>query len=615
MLPVIYFVFSRAGCTKSVQWMLEAGIRTTTRDEETRIREFAEMRAAAIPEEDLDALDFGIFREALAAGIASHHAGMLPIFKETVEELFAAGLVKVVFATETLSLGINMPARTVVIEDLWKFQGERHELLTPGQYTQLTGRAGRRGIDEHGYAVVLYQRQVPFDQVASLATKRTYELTSSFRPSYNMAVNLVRNYSPDEAHHLLNSSFGQFLTDRSVVSLERQLERARSGMEGYAKNLECDRGDFVEYWDLREQAAELRQKAQAGASRDRAEEIRGALRTLRPGDVIFVPTAKRRGLAAVVSLGDGRPTVLTQDRRVVRVGPKDFDGPPEPVARITLPGGGSPRQNKYKTTVAQKLVTLNVKPRKARRDKADPKTLARADVLERKARAHPCAECPDLAAHERWAERWTRVRKQVEGLERQIRGRTETLARQLDRVLNVLRDLAYVKEFELLAKGERLCRIYGEGDLLVGEALDGGLFDELSGPEMAALVSCMVFESRERERGQRTPEWPTQRSRERFKAMHSLWVEVRRVEQRHQVELVRDLDPGFAHLAFMWAEGKDLDTVLGQTEMAPGDFVRTCKQLLDLLRQIEMAGPPEVAAIARAAHDGVNHGVVSYTGL
>ena len=233
LLPAIYFVFSRAGCDRSVEWAMQSGIRLTDRDEELRIREFAEMRASWMAGEDLETLGFYEFREALAAGIAAHHAGMLPLFKETVEELFKAGLVKVVFATETLSLGINMPARTVVIEDLWKFSGERHELLTPGEYTQLTGRAGRRGIDEIGHAVVLYQKQVELERVAALATTRTYELRSSFRPSYNMAVNLVRNYSPEEARHLLNSSFAQFLADRGVVALERQLERDKAYLTGY----------------------------------------------------------------------------------------------------------------------------------------------------------------------------------------------------------------------------------------------------------------------------------------------------------------------------------------------------------------------------------------------
>src|SRR5204862_6192615 len=178
-------------------------------------------------------------RESRRAAIATPQAGMLPLCKETVDELFKPGLVKVVSATQTLSLGINMPARTVVIEDLWKFSGERHELLTPGEYTQLTGRAGRRGIDPLGYAVVLYQKQVPFERVASLASTRTYELRSSFRPSYNMTVNLIRNYTQEDARHLLNSSFAQFLADRGVVTLERQLERDRAYLEGYHRSMAC----------------------------------------------------------------------------------------------------------------------------------------------------------------------------------------------------------------------------------------------------------------------------------------------------------------------------------------------------------------------------------------
>ncbi|HEX5949284.1 MAG TPA: DEAD/DEAH box helicase, partial [Actinomycetota bacterium] len=329
MLPAIYFVFSRAGCDRSVQWLTSSGVRLTDRAEEERIREFAEMRTAWMDEDDLSALGFFEFREALAVGVAAHHAGMVPVFKETVEELFAAGLVKVVFATETLSLGINMPARTVVIESLWKFSGERHELLTPGEYTQLTGRAGRRGIDEHGYAVVLHQRDVDFERVAGLATTRTYELTSSFRPSYNMAVNLVRNYSPDEAHHLLNSSFGQFQADRGVVALERQLERNHTELERLRTRMACDRGDFLEYWRLRDEGERLRRDASRRQDRARRGEVRDALAALRPGDVVHVPRASRRGLAVVLSSRDGRPTLLTQDRRYFRASLNHFDEPPE----------------------------------------------------------------------------------------------------------------------------------------------------------------------------------------------------------------------------------------------------------------------------------------------
>src|SRR6266540_2044517 len=337
MLPVIYFVFSRAGCDRSVEFLMSSGVRLTAAADEERIREFAEMRSAWMAEEDLATLGFYEFREALAAGIASHHAGMLPLFKETEEELFKGGLVKVVFATETLSLGINMPARTVVIEDLWKFQGERHELLTPGEYTQLTGRAGRRGIDALGHAVVVVQRNVAFERVASLASTRTYELTSSFRPSYNMAVNLVRNYTRDQAHHLLNSSFAQFLADRGVVALEREIERDSADLARYREQMHCHLGDFAEYWRLREKAEQIREEARKGRERVRTDAVRHALAALRPGEVIFVPRARRRGLAVVLSSREGRPTVLAQDRKFFRLSVRDFEEPPIVLTKIPLP--------------------------------------------------------------------------------------------------------------------------------------------------------------------------------------------------------------------------------------------------------------------------------------
>ena len=614
MLPAIYFVFSRLGCQRSVEFLMASGIRLTDREEEERIREFAEMRVAWMDDQDLGALGFFEFREALAAGIAAHHAGMVPVFKEAVEELFAAGLVKVVFATETLSLGINMPARSVVIESMWKFSGERHELLTPGEYAQLTGRAGRRGIDDLGHAVVLYQRDVDFERVAGLATTRTYELTSSFRPSYNMAVNLVRNYSPEETHHLLNSSFAQFQADRGVVTLERQLERDHAYLDGYRDRMVCDRGDFREYWSLREQAEEIRRREARSQDRARREAVKEALGALRPGDVIFVPRASRRGLAVVISSRDGRPTLLTQDRRFFRAAPSHFPQPPEVLTRIRLPRSGSARSARYRRDLAARLATLDVRPPRPRRQGASRQALQRADELDRRAQRHPCHRCPELAEHERWAVRASKLEREIAGLERRIRTRTETLGRQFDRVLRVLEDLGYVAGYSLTDRGHRLTRLYGEGDVLLAEGLAEGTLAGLSPGEMAALVSAFVYESRERTPGA-PAEMPTPQIRSRYRRLQELWRRIRDVEARLQVELCRELDPGFMATAFRWAEGKALDDVLAETEMAPGDFVRTCKQLIDLLRQIEEVGEGDVAALAAAARDAVNRGVVAYTGV
>ena len=614
MLPAIYFVFSRAGCDKSVRWMRQAGIRLTTREEAERIRERAEARAAWIDDADLVALGFYEFLEGLEAGVAAHHAGMLPVFKETVEELFEAGLVKVVFATETLSLGINMPAKTVVIEDLWKFQGERHELLTPGEYTQLTGRAGRRGIDHLGHAVVVYQRQVPFERVAGLAATRTYDLTSSFRPSYNMAVNLVRNYTPEQAHELLNSSFAQFLADRGVVALERARAQDAEALAGYRRNMRCDLGDFDEYWGLLERARRLREEDRRGREAAQADETRTAVSSLRPGDVVHIPRTRRRGLAVVVASRDGKPTVLSEDRSFFRVSAKDFDEPPAVLTRIALPRTGSARSARFRRDVASTLVSLQVTPpKRAKARAADPKVERQAAKLESAARAHPCASCPDRAKHERWAERATKLEQQISGIDRRIRIRTETLARRFDRVLAVLRDLGYVEEWSLTPKGRTLTRIYGEGDVLVGEALATDLFDGLEPADLAALVSTVVYEARER--NPLPGALPTPEAAHRYERLQRLWRRIRRTEDEHQVQLCRELEPGFATPIHRWCVGVALEEILEETEMAPGDFVRNCKQLLDLLRQIAEVAGPGTAASVRAAHDAVLHGVVAYTGV
>ena len=613
MLPAIYFVFSRVGCDRSVQWLRSASLRLTTREEAERIREFAEMRAAWMDEQDLVTLGFYDFLDGLTQGVAAHHAGMLPVFKETVEELFESGLVKVVFATETLSLGINMPARSVVIEDLWKFSGEQHELLTAGQYTQLTGRAGRRGIDELGHAVVVYQRNVDFERVAGLAATRTYELSSSFRPSYNMAVNLVRNYTRDQAHHLLNSSFAQFLADRGVVQKERDIERNEAFLAGYREQMQCDLGDFAEYWELREGAQRLRSDDRRGRERATAQRVREAVAKLRPGEVIFLPRARRRGLAMVVSNRDGKATVVTQDRQSFRASAKDFDAPPVVLTRVALPRAGSPGSARYRRDVAAKLVTLHVKPPRPPKQRVSAEVEREAARLEGLAEEHPCHGCPDRSQHERWAGRASELERTLRGQQREVRSRTETLARQFDRVLAVLEDLGYVRGFEIEPKGRMLARIYGEGDLLVGEAIAEGVFDGLQPAEVASLVSTLVYESRERVP---TPgSLPTSESADRYVALQRIWKRIRSTEDEHQVQLCRELDNGFATPVFHWAEGKPLEDVLAETEMAPGDFVRNCKQLIDLLRQIEDVAPPASAALVRKGREAVLRGVVAYTGV
>ncbi|REJ05533.1 RNA helicase [Microbacterium bovistercoris] len=270
LLPAIFFIFSRVGCDAAVQQVRRSGLRLTTAEERTEIREIVNDRTRALKDEDLDVLGFWQWRDDLERGVASHHAGLLPAFKEVVEELFQRKLLKAVFATETLALGINMPARTVVLEKMEKFNGEARVAITSGEYTQLTGRAGRRGIDVEGHAVVQWTEGMDPQAVAALASRRTYPLNSSFRPTYNMAVNLIDRFGRARAREILESSFAQFQADRAVVGLARQVKEAETSLAGYVEAMTCEHGDFTEYAGIRRELSDLEKKHRKDAAAPRA---------------------------------------------------------------------------------------------------------------------------------------------------------------------------------------------------------------------------------------------------------------------------------------------------------------------------------------------------------
>jgi len=284
LLPAIFFVFSRNGCDQAVHQVLRSGIRLTTAEERREIREVVEARCRTLRDEDLAVLGYWAWLDGLERGVAAHHAGLLPAFKEVVEELFQRKLVKAVFATETLALGINMPARTVVLEKLEKFNGEARVPITPGEYTQLTGRAGRRGIDVEGHSVIQWQQGQDPQAVASLASRRTYPMNSSFRPTYNMAVNLVEQFGRNRTREVLETSFAQFQADRAVVDLARRVRSQQESLDGYATAMECHLGDFREYALLRRELGDLekqgaaRADSQSRAERDARQQRLGALR-------------------------------------------------------------------------------------------------------------------------------------------------------------------------------------------------------------------------------------------------------------------------------------------------------------------------------------------------
>jgi ATP-dependent RNA helicase HelY len=641
LLPAITFVFSRNGCDAAVHQCLAAGLRLTDESERAQIAAIVDRRTGSLPEEDLHVLGFWEWREALLSGLAAHHAGLVPAFKETVEECFVRGLVKAVFATETLALGINMPARTVVLERLVKWNGEAHVDVTPGEYTQLTGRAGRRGIDVEGHAVVVWAPGMDPSVVAGLASTRTYPLKSSFRPSYNMAVNLVGSFGRARARELLASSFAQFQADRSVVGLARSAARHEKDAERWAAEMHSDRGDVGEYAQLRRQIADREKELSRDTQSRRRIEAADALAALRPGDVIRVPTGRRQGLAVVLDAGitdlaDPRPLVLTEDKWAGRLGAVDFPTPVTALARMRVPKNFNHRSPHARRDLASTLRNTRVEHELGARRMKQRSAAADDPVLHdlRAAlRAHPVHDLPDREERVRVAERWLRAVTEADRLQHRMAERTGSLTRQFDRTCDVLEELGYLvpevaplvpADTEVVGavddvpvvtgQGRRLARIWSEGDLLVAECLQAGVWRGLTAPELAAVASTLVYEAR---RDTPTlPAVPAGKVAAAIGEMRRIRARLAEVEVDHEVPTSRELDLGFAWAAFRWADGQSLDRVLAGaeqagTELSGGDFVRWARQLIDLLDQLAKVAEDPVAATARKAVERVRRGVVA----
>ena len=513
LLPAITFIFSRIGCDSAVKQCLQAGLRLTSPQEREEIRATALRYTQNIAEEDLEVLDFTAWLTALERGIAAHHAGLLPSFKGAVEDLFQRGLVKAVFATETLALGINMPARTVVLEKLVKFNGEAHVPITPGEYTQLTGRAGRRGIDIEGNAVIQWSPTVDSASAAGLASTRTYPLRSSFSPSYNMSINLIAQFGRERARRSLESSFAQFQADRAVVGLTRQIRKNETLIEELMKDATCHLGDFAEYARFR--------------------------RSIKEVEVLL-----------------GR-----RDQR------KTFD-------------------NRQRGHLEGELSDL----RKAMK-------------------SHPSHGCADREEHSRLAERAGRLTRENEGLTSRVENRTHVIAKTFDQICQVLDHLDYIQGEKPTAQGKILTKIYAESDLLLTESIRRGLLSDLNGAELLAVVSCMIFETRSSENI--APKMPSAKVTSTITEVLSLWTELEKIEADFGVQTQREPDAGFAFISYRWATGNSLANVLKGSDMSVGDFVRSTKQLIDLLNQI--AGASEnLRPTCKEAIKKIDRGVVAY---
>lgn len=643
MLPAITFIFSRAGCDGALVQCLRSKLVLTSQEEARQIGEIIDAGVEGIPEEDLEVLRFRQWRAALTRGFAAHHAGMLPAFRHIVEDLFVRGLLRAVFATETLALGINMPARTVVLEKLVKFNGEAHVDLTPGEYTQLTGRAGRRGIDVLGNAVVQWSPAMDAHAVAGLASTRTYPLISTFRPGYNMAVNLLGLIGFEESLRLLEKSFAQYQADGSVVGEVREIERAERRVAELREQLERDIAAFnvpvtdgqdptellSEYLRLRRELSEEEKESRRHSQEQREQETVAILARLQVGDVIAVPGRKHPVLAVVVTPAnqarDPRPWVTTETGWSGRIDAGGFSNPPITVGRMKLPRNVShhPRKNTKFIVDAFRRNRFD-RPRKMRQ-RARVRDSRKVVDLRQRIREHPAHHWPatDREQLARVGEKLARRERDLARLEGTVQRATDTLGRTFERIIDLLAEMDYV-EFEgvgeertpvVTEEGERLSQIHNESDLLVAQCLKRGIWNGLDPAELAGVVSMCTFENRKMTQGE--PDAATERMAEAMNATVRIWSELAADEQRHRLPVTREPEAGFALAVHQWAAGAPLGYCMAAAaesgaELTPGDFVRWCRQVIDLLEQVAKTGYEDgIRHSARQAIDAIRRGVVA----
>ena len=587
LLPAIVFIFSRNQCDEAAESCVRAGLRLTDLNQRTEISEIIDARVSMFSDDDLAALSFSKFANQLESGIGAHHAGLVPAFKEIVEECFIRGLVRLVFATETLAVGLNMPARAVVIEKITKFTGEHHQPLKASEYTQLTGRAGRRGIDTVGHALVLWNQFVSFDAVAALALSRSFRLVSAFRPTYNMAANLIQTHSRQEAHHLLNLSFAQFQSGRDVVELQARIARRTKERNRLRDQATSPFGDIDEY-------------RRTFDARPDATQIATAIDELKLGDLINIPKGGRDSKAAVVATAQRangtKLTLIAASRAVFQVQAGDFDSPPVKLGYIKIPDSYARTSPRFIKEVANRV----------QRTKINSKSQSNRGRVERD---HPVTSDPELRRRLIAARSADRIDDDLKAIEARIEKSVQSVSARFDDIVRLMERRGYVTQWTLTAQGSSLARIFHELDLVIAEALGAGLFDDLTPPELASLLSVFVFEFR---RAEEPPKPRIPKSLQaKWKQLKDLSDKIARDEETAGVAPHRSLDPGLLEITMEWASGGELIDILSD-DLTAGDFVRTMKQLVDLLRQIALITPTTLTSkCAEHAAQAVLRGVVA----
>jgi superfamily II RNA helicase len=596
MLPAIYFIFSRRGCDRAVEDMADL---TLVNDREAaQLKEIIDEFLTRSPEAGRAGQIEPLYR-----GIAAHHAGILPAWKVLVEELFAAGLVKVVFATETLAAGINMPARTTVISSLSKRTDRGHRLLTPSEFLQMAGRAGRRGMDTVGHVVTVQTRFEGAREAAYLATSKPDPLVSQFTPSYGMVLNLLQTHSLDEAKELVERSFGQYLAtlhlkpeQDAIAALERELAQVEALLisvepallEKYEKLQERLKVEQKILKTLQHQA-EATQAAQIGRILPVAPA--GTLVNLK-GKHMPVSSPLPAMLVAQVA-GSGQFPYLVclgKDNRWYVVSTSDVVGLHGQLKTVDATGlelpddlplkPGYSRKGTEVTAAIASLIPYTVEP-------PAPEVLEQSqqvDALKKQLESHPIWQWGNPSTLlKRYQRRQT---LQAEIGDRQVELQ-ENLARHWQEFLvliEILQRMGGLQGLQPTALGKAAAAIRGDNELWLALAMMSGKLDNLDPQHLAASACALVSET------PRSDSWtnyqPPEEVLTALAGLRGIRRQLFQLQYRHHVALPVWLEYDLVGIVEQWALGAIWADLCANTNLDEGDIVRMLRRTVDLLSQI-----------------------------
>ncbi|SCU98406.1 LADA_0H12816g1_1 [Lachancea dasiensis] len=631
--PVIVFSFSKRDCEELALKMSKLDF--NSEDEKEALTKIFNNAVDLLPEIDRGLPQIKHILPLLRRGIGIHHSGLLPILKEVIEILFQEGFLKVLFATETFSIGLNMPAKTVVFTSVRKWDGKQFRWVSGGEYIQMSGRAGRRGLDDRGIVIMMIDEKMEPQVAKGMVKGQADRLDSAFHLGYNMILNLMRveGISPE---FMLEHSFFQFQNVTSVPIMEKKLT------ELTLKSKEIvieDEQNIKDYWEI--------QKTLDGYANDIRHIVThpaNILSFLQPGRLVEVNVAPNfnYGWAAVIDFAKRTnkrdPTATFSDHESyivnVVVNTMYVDAPVNLIKPFnpTFPEGIRPAYPGEKSITTILPITLSsiksvgnlrlympsdvrassqrdvvgksLKEVRRRFPDAVPlidpvqnmkiededfkKLLQKSDVLTSRQNANPLAGSVKLVDLYKKYDQKVAVNEEIKQLTRQINEAQAVI--QLDdlrRRKRVLRRLGFSTQSDVIElKGRVACEISSGDELLLTELIFNGNFNDLTPEQSAALLSCFAFQERCKEAPRLKPELA-----EPLKNMREVAGKIAKIVKDSKIEIVeKDYVESFRHelmeVVFEWCKGATFTQICKMTDVYEGSLIRMFKRLEELIKEL-----------------------------